>query len=169
MNAEWALRTRVRPAARALRGVHATRTCKERTTDLDDVLGRIQLNLAGATDAPSLARLPGTFVLVAVDLTPSEAAELDWERVLAVATDAGSPTYHTAILARSLGIPAVVGLAGRDARASRRAPRWSWTATRGRRGGRAVGAGARRASAPARRRERREERRAAGDARAARA
>src|SRR5262249_21106269 len=47
---------------------------------------------------------------VAADLSPSEAAELDWERVLAVATDVGSSTYHTAIIARSLGIPAVVGL-----------------------------------------------------------
>ena len=83
---------------------------KERTTDLDDVLGRIQLNLGGAPDAPSLAKLPGQFVIVAVDLTPSEAAELDWEHVLAIATDAGSPSHHTSILARSFGIPAVVGL-----------------------------------------------------------
>src|SRR5437870_1825484 len=57
-----------------------------------------------------LARLPGSFVLVTEDLTPSEAAELDWERVLAVTMDAGSPTHHTAILARSFGIPAVAGL-----------------------------------------------------------
>src|SRR5262249_20481608 len=83
---------------------------KERSTDLDDVLGRIQLNLGGAADAPSLSRLPGDFVIVAVDLTPSEAAELDWDHVLAVATDAGSPSHHTSILARSFGIPAVVGL-----------------------------------------------------------
>ena len=47
---------------------------------------------------------------MADDLLPSEAAELDWPRVLAVATDQGSPTHHTSILARSLGIPAVVGL-----------------------------------------------------------
>src|SRR5207253_7480333 len=42
--------------------------------------------------------------------SPSEAAGLDWERVLAVTMDAGSPTHHTAILARSFGIPAVAGL-----------------------------------------------------------
>ena len=64
----------------------------------------------GSPDAPSLSRLPGRFVLVAADLSPSEAAELDWERVVAVVTDVGSSTYHTAIIARSLGIPAVVGL-----------------------------------------------------------
>jgi len=83
---------------------------RERSTDLDDVLGRIQLNLAGTEDAPSLSRLPGRFVVVATGLSPSEAAGLDWERVVAIATDVGSSTYHTAIIARSLGIPAVVGL-----------------------------------------------------------
>jgi phosphotransferase system enzyme I (PtsI) len=109
VNAEWALRT-VSEQLHGLFEEFSDAYLKERSTDLDDVLGRIQLNLAGAADAPSLARLPGAFVLVASDLTPSEAAELDWERVLAVATDAGSETYHTAILARSLGIPGVVGL-----------------------------------------------------------
>jgi phosphotransferase system enzyme I (PtsI) len=49
-------------------------------------------------------------VLVADELTPSVVAQLDWSRILGFATDAGSRTYHTAILARSLGVPAVVGL-----------------------------------------------------------
>jgi len=49
-------------------------------------------------------------VLVADELTPSVVAQLDWTRILGFATDAGSRTYHTAILARSLGVPAVVGL-----------------------------------------------------------
>jgi phosphotransferase system enzyme I (PtsI) len=109
VNAEWALRT-VAEQLHALFDEFTDAYLKERSTDLDDVLGRVQLNLAGGGDAPSLSRLPGSFVVVAVDLSPSEAAELDWRRVLAVATDAGSATYHTAILARSLGIPAVVGL-----------------------------------------------------------
>ncbi len=109
VNAEWALRV-VSDQLHALFDEFSDAYLKERSTDLDDVLGRVQLNLAGAADAPSLRRLPGSVVLVAADLTPSEAGELDWERVLAVATDAGSHTYHTAILARSLGIPAVVGL-----------------------------------------------------------
>jgi phosphotransferase system enzyme I (PtsI) len=47
---------------------------------------------------------------VADELTPSVVAQLDWTRILGFATDAGSRTYHTAILARSLGVPAVVGL-----------------------------------------------------------
>jgi len=109
VNAEWALRT-VSDQLHTLFSEFNDAYLKERTTDLDDVLGRVQLNLAGAGDAPSLSRLPGSRVLVAQDITPSEAAELDWERVLAVATDGGSRTDHTAIIARSLGIPAVVGL-----------------------------------------------------------
>ncbi len=109
VNAEWALRT-VSEQLHALFEEFTDAYLRERSTDLDDVLGRIQLNLRGANEAPSLSRLPGSYVIVARDLTPSEAADLDWERVLAVATDAGSSTYHTAILARSFGVPCVVGL-----------------------------------------------------------
>jgi phosphotransferase system enzyme I (PtsI) len=109
VNAEWALRTVSDQLHELFDGLH-DEYLKERTIDLDDVLGRIQVNLGGAPDAPSLSSLPGQFVIVAVDLTPSEAAELDWEHVLAIATDAGSPSHHTSILARSFGIPAVVGL-----------------------------------------------------------
>src|SRR5712692_9461183 len=115
VNSEWALRT-VAEQLHALFDEFTDAYLRERTTDLDDVLGRIQLNLGGAADAPSLSRLPGQFVIVAVDLTPSQAAELDWEHVLAVATDAGSPSHHTSILARSFGIPAVVGLQDATAR-----------------------------------------------------
>jgi phosphotransferase system enzyme I (PtsI) len=109
VNAEWAVRL-VSEQLQAMFDECSDAYLRERRSDLDDVLGRVQLNLAGGEGAPSLSRLPGRFVIVAQDLTPSEAAELDWERVLAVATDAGSQTYHTAILARSLGIPGVVGL-----------------------------------------------------------
>ena len=49
-------------------------------------------------------------MLVADELPPSIAAQVDWTKVRGLATDAGSRTYHTAILARSLGVPAVVGL-----------------------------------------------------------
>jgi phosphotransferase system enzyme I (PtsI) len=117
VNAEWALRT-LAEQLHELFEEFGDGYLKERSGDLADVLGRVQVNLLGAAGAPSLARLPGPCVLVSPDLTPSEAAELEWGKVLAVATDAGSQTYHTAILARSLGIPAVVGL--RDA--TRRIP-----------------------------------------------
>jgi len=109
VNAEWALRT-VSESLHALFSEFSDAYLRERSTDLDDVIGRIQLNLRGSPGAPSLARLPEPVVLVAGDLRPSEAAELDWDRVLAIVTDVGSSTYHTAIIARSLGIPAVAGL-----------------------------------------------------------
>jgi phosphotransferase system enzyme I (PtsI) len=109
VNAEWALRA-VSESLHALFSQFSDAYLRERSTDLDDVIGRVQLNLRGSPEAPSLGRLPGPVVLVAGDLTPSEAAELDWERVLAIVTDVGSSTYHTAIIARSLGIPAVAGL-----------------------------------------------------------
>jgi len=109
VNAEWALRT-VSEELHLLFEHFSDAYLRERSTDLDDVIGRVQLNLRGTKDAPSLGQLPDRFVLVIADLSPSEAAELDWDKVLAVATDVGSSTYHTAIIARSLGIPAVVGL-----------------------------------------------------------
>jgi phosphotransferase system enzyme I (PtsI) len=57
-----------------------------------------------------LQDLESPCVLVADELTPSVMAQMDWTRIRGFATDAGSRTYHTAILARSLGVPAVVGL-----------------------------------------------------------
>jgi phosphotransferase system enzyme I (PtsI) len=129
VNAEWALRT-VSESLHALFSQFSDAYLRERSTDLDDVIGRVQLNLSGAPGAPSLARLPEPLVLVAGDLRPSEAAELDWERVLAIVTDVGSSTYHTAIIARSLGIPAVAGL--KDA--TRRVPPGATVAVDGARG-----------------------------------
>jgi phosphotransferase system enzyme I (PtsI) len=129
VNAEWALRS-VSESLHALFSQFSDAYLRERSTDLDDVIGRIQLNLRGSPDAPSLSRLPGPVVLVAGDLTPSEAAELDWDRVLAIVTDVGSSTYHTAIIARSLGIPAVAGL--KDA--TRQIPAGSLVAVDGTRG-----------------------------------
>jgi phosphotransferase system enzyme I (PtsI) len=68
-------------------------------------------------------------VLIADELTPSLAAQVDWTKVRGFATDAGSRTYHTAILARSLDVPAVVGLHDASAR-SRRAAGGASTARR---------------------------------------
>lgn len=109
VNAEWALK-RVAEHLHALFDEFTDAYLKERSTDLDDVLGRILINLGSSEGAPSLSRLPGSFILVASDLAPSQAAELDWERVLGLIIDTGSLTYHTSILARSFGVPAVVGL-----------------------------------------------------------
>lgn len=83
---------------------------RERAADMRDVTRRVLHHLVGHTDGPNLASLPKPCVLVAHDLTPSQTALLDRKNVLALATDTGSQTSHAAILARSMGIPAVVGL-----------------------------------------------------------
>lgn len=67
------------------------------------------MNGAGRED---LKRLSSKVVLVAHDLSPAQAVGLDRGKVLGILTEAGGPTSHTAIIARSLGIPAVVGVEG---------------------------------------------------------
>ncbi|HSC28059.1 MAG TPA: phosphoenolpyruvate--protein phosphotransferase, partial [Vicinamibacterales bacterium] len=76
-----------------------------------DVVGRLCMNLRAAGEPVELFReLDGPLVLVADEITPSIVAQLDWHRLAALVTDAGSWTYHTAILARSIHVPAVAGL-----------------------------------------------------------
>src|SRR5438128_6047948 len=70
----------------------------------------MNLRTHAATPRDMLKELDESSVLVADELTPSLAAQVDWTKVRGFATDAGSRTYHTAILARSLEVPAVVGL-----------------------------------------------------------
>ena len=82
---------------------------RERATDIQDVARRIIRNLLGIPDA--LPRdLEQPCIIVADSLTPSETVLLPRDRVLAFATDRGSATSHSALLARALEIPAVVGL-----------------------------------------------------------
>src|SRR5947207_8535371 len=82
---------------------------RERALDIQDVTKRVIRNLQG--------KAPKTFIpldepniLVTHNLTPSDTASIDRANVLGIATDLGSRTSHTAILARSLNIPAIVGL-----------------------------------------------------------
>lgn len=82
---------------------------KERASDIEDVSSRIISNLQGLK-RPALDHLPGQRVIVARDLTPSDTALLDRENTLGFSIESGSRTSHTAILARSMQIPAVVGL-----------------------------------------------------------
>lgn len=82
---------------------------KERAADIKDVGSRIIKNILGVS-TKSLADLSDKVIIVAKDLTPSDTAQMDKEKVLAFATDMGGRTSHTAIMARSLEIPAVVGL-----------------------------------------------------------
>jgi len=84
---------------------------RERKGDVADVVGRLMMNLRAAGDPTDLFNeLEGPLVLVAHEVTPSVIAQLDWQRLAGLVTDAGSWTNHTAILARSLHVPAVAGL-----------------------------------------------------------
>jgi phosphotransferase system enzyme I (PtsI) len=81
----------------------------QRVRDFDDIEQRLLRNLLGER-REDLAHLQESIILVAHDLTPSQTVSVDREKVLAIATEAGGRTSHTAILARALGIPAVVGV-----------------------------------------------------------
>ena len=84
---------------------------RERRGDVSDVVGRLCANLrAGGDPLDIFKELEGPLVLVADELTPSVIAQLDWHRLAALVSDEGSWTYHTAILARSIRVPAVAGL-----------------------------------------------------------
>lgn len=81
----------------------------ERAADLHDVAARVIAHLRGEP-APGVPDPDYPFVLVAQDLAPADTALLNMEKVLALVTDEGGPTSHTAILARGKGITAVVGV-----------------------------------------------------------
>jgi len=81
---------------------------KERITDIKDITKRVIKNLR-ETNNKSID-FPEKIILVAEDLTPSDTAQLENEKVLAFLTNLGGKTSHTAIMARALQIPAVVGL-----------------------------------------------------------
>jgi phosphotransferase system enzyme I (PtsI) len=111
VNAEWAVQRALDEVAAVFDDIQDP-YLHERKGDLHDIAGRLRMNLreekGGARDL--LQDLDTPCVLIADELTPSVVAQLDWTRIRGFATDAGSRTYHTAILARSLGVPAVVGL-----------------------------------------------------------
>ena len=83
---------------------------RERVADIRDVTSRLLNHLLGRRDEVDVRTLTEPCIIVAHDLSPSTTAQLDKKIVLGFATDIGGKTSHTAIMARSLGIPAVVGL-----------------------------------------------------------
>ena len=85
----------------------------ERATDVLDVRARIVAALRGVP-APGIPSSDEPFILVAEDLAPADTATLDPNKVLALVTAGGGPQSHTAIIARSLGLPAVVAAVGVD-------------------------------------------------------
>ena len=81
-----------------------------RAADVDDVVEQLRRALHGLSDVPPLPSQPS--IVVARDLAPSQTAGLDRALVVGFATEQGTATAHTAILARALGLPAVVGIPG---------------------------------------------------------
>ncbi len=82
---------------------------RERTSDIEDVAQRILRNFSGEEPASATEEQQ---ILVSYDLNPSDTISMDRSKVLGFVTEAGSVNSHTAILARALGIPAIVGLDG---------------------------------------------------------
>ena len=108
VNAEWALKKVVSN----LREVFETMTdpyLKERSVDVVQVADSIMHNLVGAKKI-NIAAIDKRVILVAHDLTPAETSQINLERVMGFITDRGGKASHTGIIARSLEIPAVVGL-----------------------------------------------------------
>src|SRR6266511_2640196 len=83
---------------------------RERAADMRDVTTRVLDNLLGRADEAGVRTLKEPCIIIAYDLSPSTTALLDKKLVRGFPTDIGSKTSHTAIMARSLEIPAVVGL-----------------------------------------------------------
>lgn len=107
-NAEWAVREVASRFISAYTQI-ADSYLRERSNDVEDVARRL-ISILSGTKVRDLNQLASDAIIVAEDLLPSVAAELDPERILGFITTAGGSTSHTAIIARSLGIPAVVGL-----------------------------------------------------------
>lgn len=83
---------------------------RERAADMRDVTSRILNNLLGHSLESEMYRLTEPCIIISHDLSPSQTAQIDKRFVLGFGTDVGGKTSHTAIMARSLRIPAVVGL-----------------------------------------------------------
>ncbi len=83
---------------------------RERADDMRDLTARVLDNLLDVRDESDLRHVTEPCILVSRDLSPSTTAQLDKKMILGFATDIGGKTSHTAIMARSMGIPAVVGL-----------------------------------------------------------
>lgn len=108
INAAWALRTTLKKLERVFSEIE-DEYLKERKNDLEYVGRRIMQNLFETVE-PDIGKVQEKVIIVARDLSPADTAHLDSDKVLGFVTDIGGRTSHTAIMARALEIPAVVGL-----------------------------------------------------------
>jgi phosphotransferase system enzyme I (PtsI) len=109
VNADFALLTAMREIQVAFRDVK-DEFFRQRLDDLEDVGRRLIEHIQAGRSRARRGEPTGPHILVADDLSPSEAACLDTTRVIGLVTEKGSQTSHTAILCRSVGVPAVVGV-----------------------------------------------------------
>jgi phosphotransferase system enzyme I (PtsI) len=107
VNAEWALEKAVSELAQAFLGFDDV-YLKERFQDVRQVADRVQTHLLGTVR--DLTTIGGRAIIMAHDLTPADTVEIDVSRILGFATTRGGKTSHTGIMARTLGIPALVGV-----------------------------------------------------------
>ncbi len=109
INAEWAL-------DKAVKHIHSLFAqvkdsyIRERMEDIEYVVKRVQVLLASSEEGMNLEGMDEPCVVVAQELSPADTVQMFKQNILAFVTAAGSRTSHTAILARALGIPAVVGV-----------------------------------------------------------
>jgi phosphoenolpyruvate-protein phosphotransferase (PTS system enzyme I) len=108
INAEWALK-KVSSTAKTMFRQMEDSYFKERSLDIGQVSDRIMRNLVGAEEM-SIADIDKRVILVARDLSPADTSQIQLEKIKGFITDAGGRTSHTSIIARTLDIPAVLGL-----------------------------------------------------------
>lgn len=108
VNAEWALKkvvSNVKPMFESMSNTYL----KERSEDITHVSDRIMKHLMGA-ERESISDINKKVILVAVDLSPAETSQINLERIKGFITDRGGTASHTSIIARTLNLPAVLGL-----------------------------------------------------------
>ena len=108
VNAEWALK-QVTTHVRMIFQDMVDSYLKERATDIMQVSDRIMRHLTGANHL-DISQITKRVILVAHDLSPAETSQIQLDRIKGFVTDVGGRTCHTSIIARSLGIPAVMGI-----------------------------------------------------------
>jgi phosphotransferase system enzyme I (PtsI) len=108
VNTEWALKVTLDKISDAFDAIE-DEYLKERKEDIKYVVERILRNLTGR-EVTQIEDIEGDVIVVAHDLSPADTIQLNLQRVIGFVTDVGGKTSHTAIVSRSLEIPAVVGL-----------------------------------------------------------
>lgn len=108
VNAEWALR-KVATDVRSMFQSISDGYLKERAYDIEQVADRIMNNLTGSSRT-NIKEIKKRVILVAHDLSPADTSQIETDRIMGFVTDRGGKTSHTSIIARTLEIPAVLGL-----------------------------------------------------------